>query len=257
MRQTSSQRSTMVLGVDLAWSPKNASGIAAAEVSETTVRIIDARLVSTLDDILTFVRDHGGQSFTVAIDAPTVVPPGNRMRECERLLHLDDTIRRAHAAPFPGTRPRLGRYNGGRPRGEELVQLLVADLAVTDVGCPQAFHDGRHAIEVFPAAALVRLFNLQAPLPYKHKKRRGWDQCRRGLASYIEYLGRLDFPALISPEDFVVADQRGRAFKELEDRVDAVTCAYVAALAWLGRAEMLGDPQRGYFVMPMPLPHRS
>jgi predicted RNase H-like nuclease len=218
-------------------------------VGETVARVLDVRVVRALDEILAFVREHGGQSFTLAIDAPTIIPEGDRMRECERLLHRDETIRRAHAAPYPGTRSRLGRYNGGRPRGEELVERLV-DIGVSDVGCPPAFHERKHVIEVFPAAALVRLFNLTAPLPYKRKKGRTWESCRAELANYVDRLRRLTSPGLTLPNDFVVSGQRGRAFKELEDRVDAVTCSYVAALAWLGRAEMLGSQQDGYIVMP-------
>ena len=40
------------------------------------------------------------------------------------------------------------------------------------------------------------------------------------------------------------------AFKALEDRTDAVFCAYVAALAWLGRVEALGTLSDGYIVLP-------
>jgi len=107
----------------------------------------------------------------IAIDAPTVVPSENRMRDCERTLHLDEAIRKAHAAPYPGTRALLGKCNGGQPRGEELVQRLKADLGVSEVGCPPPGHSTRYAMEVFPAAAMVRLFGLTGPLVYKMKRR--------------------------------------------------------------------------------------
>ena len=44
--------------------------------------------------------------------------------------------------------------------------------------------------------------------------------------------------------------RRLKAFKDLEDRTDAVMCAYVAALAWLGRAECVGTLAEGYIVLP-------
>ena len=141
-------------------------------------------------------------------------------------------------------------YNKGRPRGEELVQRLTMELGFHEVGCPPTRHSGRYVMEVFPAAALVKLFGLTAPLVYKKKRGRSWSQCHAGLTEYIARLSRLADPPVHIPLAMAVQAQTGRAFKDLEDQVDAVLCAYVAALAWLGRARCIGTLDTGYIVLP-------
>jgi predicted RNase H-like nuclease len=239
-----------VVGIDLAWSPRNPSGIAVGTVTPAEVEIQTTALAETLDDIVALVSDYSSPGLTVAIDAPTVVPHEDRMRDCERLLHQDASIRTAHCAPYPGTRALLGKYNAGRPRGEELVALLRSRLGVSEVGCPPAFHDGRYAMEVFPAAAMVRLFGLTSPLVYKKKRGRTWDQCRFGLMDYIDRLQGLQNPTFTWPGRPAVTDEIGKRYKGLEDRVDAAFCAYLAALAWLGMADVVGDVGAGYIMLP-------
>ena len=51
----------------------------------------------------------------------------------------------------------------------------------------------------------------------------------------------------------MVNNEKGKALKPIEDQVDAVTCAYLAALAWLygeKRLEMVGTLKEGYVVVP-------
>jgi predicted RNase H-like nuclease len=42
----------------------------------------------------------------------------------------------------------------------------------------------------------------------------------------------------------------GKAYKAKEDRADALLCAYLGALAGLGRMEMLGSVAEGHIVVP-------
>ena len=85
---------------------------------------------------------------------------------------------------------------------------------------------------------------------YKKKRRRTWDVCRAGLSSYIDQLRALDGPRLTFPADLIIGTEKAKAFKKIEDRVDAVLCAYVAALAWIGKAECVGNLAEGYIVLP-------
>ena len=55
------------------------------------------------------------------------------------------------------------------------------------------------------------------------------------------------------PKDIAVRNESGIAYKALEDRVDAILCAYLAGLGWLfgdQRLEMVGSPQEGYIMLP-------
>ncbi len=114
-------------------------------------------------------------------------------------------------------------------------------------------------IEVFPAPAQVRLFGLPKALPYKKKQKRAWSGCQQALQQYIDGLRALRHPQLTLPAGLVVAGEIGRRYKDLEDQVDAVICAYVAALAWLdtSRMEIFGTTREGYVVVPTPIPRTA
>jgi predicted RNase H-like nuclease len=238
------------VGVDAPWWPESAPALPAATVTGGAVPSITTTLAYGLDEVIEFVGSFGAGAVTVAIDAPTVVPHLDNMRECEKRLHRDPSIRRANAGPYPGTRRLLGAHNAGQPRGEELATRLKRELGYEELGCPPPGHRGRFVMEVFPAAAMVRLFDLRAPLPYKKKHGRSWRDCQAGLADYINRLRMVESPRLEVPDELTVNGRTGKAFKDLEDRVDALLCAYVAALSWLGRAESVGTLAEGYIVLP-------
>jgi predicted RNase H-like nuclease len=195
--------------------------------------------------MLEFIRPHASGPLTVAIDAPTIVPNETGMRPVERLLQRTPEFQRAHAAPYPGNRELLGKHNNGIPRGEELVELLKRVFDFQEGGCPPSHHQQRYAMEVF-------LFGADNVPAFKKKGKRTWEQCRAGLSSYVQRLRGLQEPRLIFSDALRVHSEFGKALKNIEDQVDAVLCAYIAALAWLGKAEAVGDLQTGYIVLPLP-----
>ena len=108
-------------------------------------------------------------------------------------------------------------------------------------------------MEVFPAPALLILFGLDRGLRYKKKRGIGWTSCRAGLAEYICGLHALRGPALRWKDTPRLEDERGIAYKRIEDQLDAVLCAYLAGLAWLGGGEaleMVGTVSQGYIALP-------
>ena len=73
------------------------------------------------------------------------------------------------------------------------------------------------------------------------------------MGSYINHLQQLTSPSLKVNTPLVVNNEKGKALKHIEDQADAVTCAYLAALAWLygqERLEMIGTLKEGYAVVP-------
>ncbi len=237
------------VGIDLAWSPRHLSGLAIADVSEERISV---RELSLIGDLARIEGAIGSQSppLTIAIDAPTIVPNQSGMRPAER--ELQRRFGAMSAGPYPANRALLGSPNGRRPRGEELVGSLRTRFGAREVGIPPTRHNGFYVMEVFPAPAIVTLFQLDSSLRYKKKPRRGWGDCRAELSRYIELLRSLQEPRLELP-DISVAGERGTAFKALEDRVDAILCAYLAGLGWLfgtDRLEMVGSLQDGYIIVP-------
>lgn len=89
------------IGIDLAWSPNNPTGLAVATVTQDEVTVLATATAKTNADIIESVRTYTDGPLTIAIDAPTVVPNKAGMRSVERLLESLPEFPKAHAAPYP------------------------------------------------------------------------------------------------------------------------------------------------------------
>lgn len=220
------------VGIDLAWSPRNRSG--GAVLSAGGKLLHACADLSDDDAVLEFVvnaipADRPG---LVAIDAPLAVPNKTGGRACDRQVAA--VFRRFEASPYYANRRNLARFGG---------------LRAENITCRLRFLGFRHdpkiarqvktrqVIEVFPHPATVSLFHLERTLKYKARSGRDYALRWRELARLREYLIALagTEPPLHMSSDVVamqIVGQRGRAFKEAEDLLDAVTCAYSALYAW-------------------------
>jgi predicted RNase H-like nuclease len=234
------------LGLDLAWSESNPSGVATLGADG---RLIDVRADLRGDAaILNWVRAHVGARGVIGIDMPTIVRNTSGIRPCER--ELGAVFRRAHAAPHPANLRRFP--DGGRAR--RLIDALEADGVVEalDVrpGDPRTV-----ALEVFPHPAHVRLFGLERIFGYK-KKARAWPGVLSEWARYRAALATLataDPPLLLDATIPLAVGPKG--YKRWDDTLDAITCAYVAAFVWrwgIGapHCRVFGDLDAGYIVVP-------
>ncbi|NJN03854.1 MAG: DUF429 domain-containing protein [Leptolyngbyaceae cyanobacterium RM1_1_2] len=184
----------------------------------------------------------GKAQVAIAVDAPLLIPNPTGMRLPDRLLHQH--FGRYHAGCYPANQ-NLPFYAAMREFTTALAQRGFAHA--TD--CPAG---ERVMLEVYPHAASITLFGLSQILKYKKGK---VAERRQGLAQLFEqqqqYFGKLE-PHL--ELDFAIdTTQKGTALKALEDRLDALTCAYLAAYwSWHGlrRNTLYGDRQNGYIVVP-------
>lgn len=133
----------MFIGVDLAWSANNKSGVAVYDGES----IVHTAWLKNLSEIITVIEKY--QPCVIAIDAPLNIPnkTGNRYAEKE----LNKIFQSSHAGAYPANRTLLGKYNNGIPRGEEL-RFLVSHY---------------ECIEVYPHAASIRYFGLARIIKYK------------------------------------------------------------------------------------------
>lgn len=237
---------TRFLGLDLAWSERNRSGVAALDRDG---RIVDVR-ADLRDDaaVLAWVRAQLGTRGVIGIDMPTIVRNPGGIRPCER--ELGAVFRRAHAAPHPANLRRFP--DGGRAR--RLIDALHAQGVVEALDVRPA--DPRIvALEVFPHPAHVRLFGLERVFAYKKKARAWpavlaeWSRYRAALASLVA----ADPPLLLDAAIPVVVGAAG--YKRWDDTLDAISCAYVAAFVWrwgMGapHVRVFGDLTDGYIVVP-------
>jgi predicted RNase H-like nuclease len=189
----------------------------------------------------------------VAVDAPTIIPNTTGTRLPDRLTH--QYFGKYHAGCYPA--------NLNRPFAPRTTQLGLDLEAVGFVHAPEitAKQDGRYQIEVFPHPAMVNLFNLDRIIKYKKGRLGDRRQELLRLVAYIQTrLPELE-PALQLDSSWYalvnqIAEARGNAMKQIEDRLDALICAYVGAYWWYWGAEKnqtLGDRQSGYIIVPAPV----
>jgi predicted RNase H-like nuclease len=236
-----------LLGLDLAWSPRNPSGGA---VLTPDGRLLCARADLRGDDeILAWVREWRGERGVIGIDMPTIVKNATGSRECERQLAAE--FRAFHAGPYPANTGLPWFADGGRA-----CTLLAALACEGVVECTKIEPDDHRliAIEVFPHAAHVKLFDL--PHVFKYKRKRGrdhlaeWARYRAALAT----LANAD-PPLFLDDALVPLAAEARGYKRFDDLLDAISCAYIASFVHRWGSEqphvrVFGNLVEGYIVIP-------
>lgn len=244
-----------VIGVDLAWGEKSPTGLA---VLDEAGRLLHLDAVRTDEQLLASLTaftsgpDGTPPDLVVALDAPLIVrnPVGNR--PAEAALNRDFSRFEAGAHPVNTGKPEFA----GVPRGARLCTVLGLDLD------PRSQRP-RRAIEVYPHAATVALFRLGRTLKYKSKPGRGLAMLRTEMLTLmrlLEGLAEATPPLLLDEPDSpwpdvvkaVEAAGRKSELRRVEDRVDAVICAYVALLAARcpERLTIYGDDDNGCIVTP-------
>jgi predicted RNase H-like nuclease len=234
---------TLFLGVDLAWGessvvrPANRSGVVALDEHG---RILDAGWTTGIDETVAWMDDRAGNTALGFIDAPLVVTNASGPRECEREVGR-----------------RFGRHlvsanstNRDSPRqaGVRLRERLEAGGWRYDDGRKGPPVTGRSISECYPYTTLVGApeFAFRPRPPYKRKPRRmtmaefwperlrAWDE----IVSRLATLSDADPPLDIDSHDRTRALRdtpaigKARDYKQAEDLLDAVICAWTAALWW-------------------------
>ncbi len=239
------------VGVDLGWM-SGASGLSCLDWANGQLRLCDLTCLTAIDDILDWL-DHWlqpGEPGVVAVDAPTIIPNLTGMRVPDRLAHQQ--FGRYHAGCYPA--------NLGLPFAQRTVafgQLLEQRKFLHEPLLPMTQSAGRYQLEVYPHVAMIHLFRLKRILKYKKgrvaERRQGLTQLRQHILDRLPGL----VPSLNRPDLMQIPEvpATGIAMKALEDCLDSLICAYVAAHWWYWGLEknwVLGDRSTGYIVVPTP-----
>ncbi len=243
------------VGVDLAWSTRNGSGVAVLKGDQKKAELVFSAVAFSDDDIIKLVNQHvKKQNAFVAIDAPLIVPNEEGRRDAEALTGM--LFRKYDAGAHPSNRKRLSQWTG-TIRGEEISKRL------TDEGFEHSpyidkFEKKRKFFEVFPHPSIVVLFKLDRILRYKAKPKRDYEFRWKEFEKYQKHLKTLEKadPALILPKEITrknVRKLRAKALKDFEDVLDSVLCAYIAYYCWAHPEAyaVLGDMQKGYIMTPI------
>jgi predicted RNase H-like nuclease len=239
------------LGIDLGWS-SGESGLCCLTWQDGQLRLLDLQRAESKTDILTWVDQWLplGQLGGIAVDAPTLIGNQTGMRLCDRLTHKH--FGNYHAGSYPANLSlAFAEHTVSFGQSLEARGFIHAPQIVPQEPC-------RFQIEVFPHPAIVHLFALERILKYKKgavAERRLELAKLRGLI--CDRLPQLE-PALditTSPLALPELPPARKSLKPLEDQLDSLICAYVAAHWWYwgtARNSVLGDIPEGYIVVPMP-----
>jgi predicted RNase H-like nuclease len=227
------------VGLDLAWGEKAQTGVAAIDSDGRLLHVgIAQDDASIADAIAPFVGDE----CLVAIDAPLIVKNATGARPCEVALSRDFGRFDAGTRPSYTDKPEFKD-----PRGARLSAALALDMDPASTA-------HRRAIEVYPHAASVALFELESIYKYK---RGSVEERQRNLLELMTRIEGLDKAtprlranrsvAWVELRKRVEAATRPMQLDRDEDPVDAVLCAYVA-LYWYHRPDdvtIYGDFETG------------
>ena len=241
----------LFVGIDLAWSEKNSSGMAILEGSREKLKLIFHGNLLSDEEILEVIKEKVKEkNAIISIDAPLIVPNKTGRRVAEKLV--GDLFRKYHAGAHPSNRNRLSSWTG-TIRGEEISKLLIKEGFQHNPNFKK-LEETRKFFEVYPHPSMVVLFNLDMILRYKSKPKRDYDFRWEEFKKYQSYLGELK--SLSLPNEIIKIDVRtlrGKALKKYEDILDAIFCAYLSFYHWKypDKCSVLGNMKEGYISTPV------
>lgn len=235
------------IGIDLGWRSQP-SGLCCLEWIDGQLQLLDLDCKEAIADILTWIDQSvkPDEPAIIAVDAPTLIPNATGSRLADKLSHK--YFGKYHAGCYPA--------NQNLPFAERTInfglELESRGFAHAPTIEPQKL--GRYQIEVFPHPAIVNLFNLERILKYK----KGRLSDRRleliKLQNYIiDILPSFSPPLRLCGSFLLEIPTTGVALKAVEDKLDSLICAYVAAYWWYWgeqRNLVLGDSTIGYIIIP-------
>jgi predicted RNase H-like nuclease len=236
---------SLFVGVDLGWYGKP-SGLAVLTGKGSKLRVRAVTRLQGVPETIQWIRSQtGNNDAVVAVDAPLVIPIQTGIRLAER--QLNQQFRRYHAGCYPA--------NLGRPFAPYVLAFSRAlEAEGFQHGAEMSPHQpGRFQIEVHPHAATISLFDLPRIIKYK----RGRRVERAKELGRLRDLLRSRLPRLrpsLHLSELVQIPEAG-PLKPVEDQLDAVFCAYIAAYWWFWGRErnwVFGTPAGGYIVVPHP-----
>ena len=234
-------------GLDLAWSARNASGVA---VVDADGRLLASGTVVSDQALADWLAPHLPHLRVVAVDAPLVVPNLTGARPVERAMTS------AYGAAGAGTYPS-NRTNPlfDPPRGEALADRfgwrITTDRPDDDGAAPVC-------IEVYPHPAMVGLFGLDRVIPYKPRPTRSIADRRLALGTLMTHLETIEplalhrHPHWATLRATLTTAERPVDLKRLEDELDGIFCAHLAWLWGTGSTALRvwGDAVAGFIVAP-------
>ncbi|MDD5133260.1 MAG: DUF429 domain-containing protein [Candidatus Nanoarchaeia archaeon] len=243
------------VGVDLAWSERNASGLAVLSGNKEKAELILAKIGTSDQEILDFIKEGTKEDKAfISIDAPLIVPNKTGRRVAEEIT--GKLFRKFNAGAHPANRTRLSSFTGSI-RGEVISKKLEKQ-GYEHNPKTKKFENSNKFFEVYPHPSIVVLFKLDKILQYKAKPKRDYNFRYKEFKKYQSYLKGLEKAEtkLVLPKKITnldVTKLRGKKLKNYEDLLDGVFCAYLSYYIWKNpeKCAILGNFKKGYILTPI------
>ena len=77
------------IGIDLAWGDKNPSGFSVITKMSKKLKIVESKLLYSIDDIVQEIQKYCDDEVFIGVDAPLVIPNETGNREIEKAFNRD------------------------------------------------------------------------------------------------------------------------------------------------------------------------
>ncbi|MGH7775498.1 MAG: DUF429 domain-containing protein [Candidatus Binatia bacterium] len=241
--------SASFIGVDLAWSDRNPSGLAHLTFDGQGGILLATDHLTSDEEILGWIKERAGETTWLGIDAPIIAPnPSKTSRPADKIVA--SLFGRFHAGVYPGNQERCAR------------PIMFSGKLAAKGFFPDPFLRSRsdmRQLEIFPHLVQVAIFGRKKIIKYKKggvkQKREGLETLQQAIAEFLPKQSPPLFPSQALTELLRETPKRlrGRKLKGLEDRLDALLCAYMTLYFWAWgeeKCQIFGDLKRGYIIGP-------
>lgn len=237
------------IGIDLAWTYKNETGICILD-SDGHVEYMNAQ-VYTNEEIIELIKAHHNEHLTIAIDAPLVVNNAGGSRGAEGEM-MRAKINGHRVFAFNANRNYFNKVFGGI-RGEALMHMIQNAVPDIQVGFSRT---ASSIVETFPTGIVAGLFPEIAPVKYKRKPKMTHEETVSEMERLLARFEKLETgEELVSNLEYSLraAGSTKRELKHLEDKVDALLCAYAmfALHTKVATAQTFGTIDKGFITIPV------
>ncbi|MGO1922811.1 MAG: DUF429 domain-containing protein [Jeotgalicoccus sp.] len=237
------------IGIDLAWTYKNESGICVIDESGD-VLVLESAVFSD-ENLVNIIKTYSGEKLHIAIDAPLVVNNETGSRQAERDLQ-SGRIHGHRLFAFNSNRTFMKKAYKGI-RGEMLSNLIIEHLPNISIGMNE---QDSSIVETFPTGIVSGLFPDVFPVKYKRKKGMTFEETVGQMKLMTERIGLFEQQNIISGfSDKLIVDETTITrihHKHLEDKLDAVLCALGLYLIHekLAEPRKFGTDEEGFILIP-------
>lgn len=243
------------IGLDFGWTT-GPTGLCCLTFQTESLQIIDITRITEIDNILTWIdtQTPTPEPALIAVDAPTLIFNQTGMRQPDKLAHKH--FGKYHAGCYPAN------LNSRFATRTIALGIALENRGFIHAPTLEPQKPGRYQIEVYPHPAIVNLFGLNKILKYKKGSLEERKKELTKLQNYVlQILPTLEPKLHLNQttntlEIFTdLTKLTGAKLKAIEDQLDALICAYIAAYWWYWGHQknlILGDQTTGYIVIPNP-----